>query len=293
MGRIENMKRMTIIVALLALCASAFASDSFEPSYQWYKDNYNFYMIPNSFYTIESEFDIPEGYSRIDESKLNGYQFWISHFPIWPYGKSVGKIRGGQYYEPTEVSRVLHLPWKSIFFSDQAIPIRLIGEYLYENKRENELELIPARGKPLTYKNWLKSKVSYNGLLEVVLKPAEQREAGPAEYYKYLLVCMKNISYASLAKNCDSVNAGEMMPGDLFIGHADDDRSGFVYIIMNTLENKDGEKLYLIGTGCSIACDFHIPLMSGDQKKPWLTLEAMKDFAGETENSGFFRMRIK
>lgn len=291
----KNLKMMRTVLTLLcvALGTSAIASNSFELSYKWYKDNYNFYMIPDSFYTIESEFEIPKGYSRTDESKLNSYQFWISHFPVWPYGKSVGKLRGLRLYKPAEVSRVLHLPWRGRFFTERAIPIRLIGEYLYEQQRELDLELLPKKGKLLTYKIWLKSKLVYNNLNEVVMKPSEAREAGPEEYYKYLLTCMKNTSYASLAKNCDSVKAGELKPGDLFIGHATDDRSGFVYIIMNTLENDKGKKLHLIGTGGRTACDFHIPLMGDNQKKPWLTLEKLKEFAPDTEFSGFFRLRIK
>ena len=104
-------------------------------------------------------------------------------------------------------------------------------------------------------------------------------------------VCMHNTSYASLAANCDSVATTDLAPGDLFVAHDERGGAGVAYVVMHLLVNDKGSRLYTVATGCSSACDFHIPLLTEDKDQPWITADQIQSLANELPFSGFFRFR--
>ena len=261
--------------------------------YDWYKQNYDFMAIPDTFFTYEGEFTIPDGFHRPDSSQMTPFQYWISHFPIWHHGKSVGQEGGMRKFKYTEICRAVHLPWRSRLFTDYGIPLRILAEFLRFQHREYDLKVMPKRGKLLTYEQWLKGKPVYNNVREVYFQPSEQREPSAAEYYAFLALCQENSNYKSLAENCDSLAAPDLAPGDLYIGHDESGKTGFVYVLMNMFINDQGMKIYTFATGCPYACDFYMPLVNEDRNNPWLTLEQIKSMAPVAEHTGFYRMRVE
>ena len=78
----------------------------------------------------------------------------------------------------------------------------------------------------------------------------------------------------------------------MLVAHDEKGRKGLVHIVMCVVVNEEGERLFVIGTGCEEACDFHVPLFNDKKDYPWITLEILKSLAPkEYPNTGFFRFK--
>ena len=294
-GEIESMRGIGFVFAIgFILISSAFGVDlSSEPMIvQWYHHHYPFTIMMDSIYTFQSEFDMPDGFDRPDSSQLTDFQNWVANFPLLHQWQSVHTWKGFQKYKAEEISRGVHLPYRSQDFKDCAVPIAILAEYLHYYDRESELSVIPKKGDTLQYKAWLRGQLRYAAFGRVLIEPDEERDVSASEYNKFVHACLYNTSYKSLAQNCDSIDVRELMPGDLFIAHDKLSRAGCVYIVMHMLNNKKGEKLYAVACGCSESCDFHIPLLTGDRDNPWITTDHIQSLAENMPYSGFFRFRI-
>lgn len=287
-----RMLSLTLLATLMATSAVAGNNPPEGIDRDWYVKHYDFYTIPDTFFTYEGEFIFPEGFHRPDSSSLTPFQFWMSHFPTWHGGKSVGAWGGGRYRKPDSVSRVVHFPWHTRGFTDCGIPIRLMAEFLRYQHREFDLEIIPKNGATITYEEFLKGKAVYSNRGVLRFDPDEPRDTSVSEYNRCMYLGMHNTTYRSLTANCDSITPDELAPGDLLVGHDEKSKEGFTYVIMNMLVNDEGDKIYTFATGCPKICDFHVPLVSEDRRDPWLTVEEIIEYAPEFEHTGFFRLRL-
>ncbi|MFQ5452748.1 MAG: DUF4846 domain-containing protein [Candidatus Zixiibacteriota bacterium] len=295
MGRIKKVIPALFVLNLILffLVSSLLAekTEEFEKLLEWYHKQYSFISMKDTIFTFESEFDFPDGYHRVDSTKLSSYANWISHFPLWHRWKAVGSWNGTNKYEKNEISRAVHLPWKGSTFVDFTIPIRILGEYLHSQNMEYNLSIIPKKGETFTYEKWLNSKLSYAVGKRVIFKPSEKRDSSVYEFYRLINFCMQNTNYKSLAENCDPIPESNLAPGDMYIAHDSSGRKGQVLIILNMIVNENDERFYIIATGCEKACDFHIPLIKGDRDYPWMTIENIKEFKPNMTISGFFRFK--
>lgn len=287
-----------LIVALMFLLISSGFVTAQEPKVvpeitQWYHDHYPFVTHTDSTYTYESEFVWPDGFHRPDSSEQSPFQNWVSNFPLWHQWKPVGHWKGGKLFKHDEVSRVFHLPWKGDRFNDKAIPLRILGEWLFYLHRENELRIWPKAGDTLRYEDFLGGDLRFNNRMEPFFEPTEPRQPSPREYYRFLLFCIDNTTYKSLAANCVSVKPEDLMPGDLLIAHNENGRKGRVYIVMLKVVNDKGDKRFVVACGCEVACDFHIPLLTEDRDQPWVTLEEIEQLAPDYPERGFYRFIIR
>ncbi|HOD66245.1 MAG TPA: DUF4846 domain-containing protein [candidate division Zixibacteria bacterium] len=293
------------VAALLAILAAAVPlRDSrgadpappapFDSLLAWYRQTYSFISMDDTIYTFETEFRLPEGFHRPDSAALTGYQYWVSHLPLWNQWKPVGVWKGGKAYEYGEVSRVVHMPWRGTMYTDIGFPLRVFAEYCRYAGRESAMHIVTrADGDTLAYAAWLQSKVSYTPLGGPRLVPATPREASEMEFYRFLTVAMEQQTYQTLAANCDSLPPEEVRPGDLVIGHDDRLLVGKVYIVVNMLVNDEGERMYTVATGCPKpnACDLHIPLLTPDRHSPWITPGHLAALVDDLPQWGFFRLR--
>ncbi len=279
----------TVLLILGSVPVHGQATATGDSLRNWYLQQYPFISIEDTVFTFETEFIIPEGYSRPDSSEWTPFQNWVARFPLWHQWKAVGVWKGGKAFENEEISRVVHIPWKGRVYTEVGFPLRIMAEFLRKENREYDFRVIPHLGDTLDYKTFLSSKVARSGRGEVVLVPAAERDSSAFEYYRFLNACMQNQDYASLAANCDSITLEEAAPGDLLIGHDERGRTGSVFMVMNVLVNGDGEKLYTVARGCPEACDFHIPLLTLKRDFPWVTADQLKALVDDLPTWGGFR----
>ena len=281
-----------LIFSIVAAPLRAEHSPEFDSLLAWYKTHYDFTKPDDTVYTFDGEYQAPEGFHAPDSAGLSEFAAWIQNFPIWHRWKSVGKWDGGKMYEFSEISRVVHIPWTGPTFRDRAIPIRLIGEYLWYRNRQLDMAVVPPSGVELTYPVWLSGKPSNNARMELIIKPGTKRDSSDTEYYQFLTFAMANVTYKSLARNCDSIAPGDIMPGDLFITYDSTGKSGQVYVIMHVVQNDLGDKRFIVATGGTEACDFYIPRVNPDRENPWITREDIAALNSGYPNAGFYRLHL-
>ena len=284
-----------ILFAMLLFCYSAVVqaeqTEQFKKDFQEYKSHYNFYSIPDTMYTMQTEFKLPAGYNYMVPSDSLSYAYWIAHFPIWHQYKTIGQWKGGIAKKYDEISRAVHLPWKGVVFKDVAIPVRILGEYCIQMKKKENFHVTPSKGEAMTYQKWLAGKAVYNSRGEVIFKDDIPKEDTEEEYYKFLLFCMSNVNFKSIAKSCDSVDTNNLQAGDMYIGYDERGKKGKLFVIMNVISNKDGDKMYVVANGCPEACDFHIQKFNDNRDMPWIDLHRLESLTSEFKYSNFYRFK--
>jgi hypothetical protein len=243
-------------------------------------------------FTFDSEFEWPEGYRRVDSAGLTRFQYWVSYMPLWDPDRPVGSFSKGILYQPGEIARPFTLPWRTTRFCHYAIPLQLLVEFDIATRSWWDFFAIPDKGDTLTFKKWIEGRVVYNARDSLYFLPDEPKEVTKKAFNGFFSLVVQNTNYLSLTYNCDTVPETHLLPGDLLIAHDDRGRSGVVYIIMCVVLNDSGNRLYLVGTGCEDACDFHIPLFNDRKDYPWIDLETMKSLVPEAfAHKGFYRLK--
>jgi hypothetical protein len=76
-------------------------------------------------------------------------------------------------------------------------------------------------------------------------------------YLQFLKTAFANANSHSLKQGCKSVDASDLMPGDLFVQN---ERGGIghVSVVLDACQMRDGKRLYLIGYSFMPAQEFHI-----------------------------------
>lgn len=292
---------MNIICALLLWSALSSGDASAEVDATMPPDDvlqrvyqqYPYVTYRGKLFTFETEFTWPDGYQRLDSAGLSPFQLWVSHMPMWHRDIGVTSLERTTVLAPAQVSRAVHLPWRTSQFKDYAIPLQMLAEYQLMKKREHQWTVHTKGGDSVTYDAFLSSTVGYDARQRLMLRPAEKRQPDSTEFDAFFALVAFNSNYSSLETNADSVSTEHLRPGDLFISRNESGTQGRVYVIMLVVRNDSGDTRYIVATGCPRICDFHIPLFHDDRENPWLTLAEVQALAPEQYPiKGFFRLRV-
>ncbi|HOP07769.1 MAG TPA: DUF4846 domain-containing protein [candidate division Zixibacteria bacterium] len=292
------MTRIAILITVLCiafpplLTAAEVVDQDLPEIVKWYRVHYPFTTNKDSIFTFETEFKEPSGYNKPDSSDQTPFQNWMSNFPLWHRWRPVGNWKGQKYMEADSVSRPVHLPWVGKRFTDCAIPIRILGEWLHYQKRENDLEVSLTHDGHLSYAEWLSGKMVHDNHMRAFIQPGEVRPPSEKEFYAFLARCMENTDYSSLRANCDSIDCDDLMPGDLLIGHDERGTKGVVYVVLRVLKNLWGSHVFAVATGGAEACDFHIPKLTDDRDRPWIDQSEAEKLVASFPHHGCFRLRL-
>lgn len=282
-----------IAISLLAAAASIAQEmqDTTGINYR-YKQKYDFVTMPDTIFTFQSEFKLPEGFQHADSLWLTDFQNYVSNFPLWHKGMKVGSFRAKIIFKNKEISRPVHLPYNGPAYTDKAMPIRILAEFLHDRSREKELSIIPRAGEIMIYDKWLASDITYGPGKSVQFNVPREKEDNLSEYYTFMRFCLENTTYESLARNCDTIPASDARPGDIFVAHDENGKDGVVYVILHMIVNASDDKLYAVATGCKEACDFHIPLFNNDRNNPWIRPREIAELGGDYARRAFLRLKI-
>ena len=259
----------------------------------WYLQQYPFIQYKGIVFSFENQFDWPGGFSRIDSAKLTPFQFWVSNLPLWFKERPVGSLKHGEVYKADSVSRVVHLPWRALDFSDRIIPLQLMADYLFIKGMDDQMNTITPSGDTLTFDRFLSGTVTYGSRGEIHWTLSPRRAPSEDEYDRYFALIVSNTDYRSLLRNCEPVADSALLPGDIYVNCDSNGVKGRVAITLVTIQNANGNRLYIFGTGCPDECDFHIPLFNNRRDYPWTTADEVAKLMGPPKGiSGFYRIKL-
>jgi hypothetical protein len=222
--------------------------------------------------TVRERFSPPKGYQWQDE-KQDSFGYFIENFKLKPYGSQILR------YDGTPIS-TQHLH-EAVFDIDTGnkdlqqcadAVIRLRAEYLYKNKKEDDIKFHFTSGHLLSwndYKNGTRAFVSGNSV-------SFRKTAGFDDSYQsfraYLDLIFNYSGTISLNKETTPVTKNaDLKTGDILITPGS---PGHVVFIAGVCINKEGKKLFLLGEGFTPAQSIHLLSNPFDQNiSPWYELD--------------------
>ncbi len=222
--------------------------------------------------TVRERFSPPKGYQWQDE-KQDSFGYFIENFKLKPYGSQILRYDGSPISTQHFHEAVFDIDTgnKDLQQCADAV-IRLRAEYLYKNKKENNIKFHFTSGHLLSwndYKNGTRAFVRGNSV-------SFRKTAGFDDSYQsfraYLDLIFNYSGTISLNKETTPVTKNaDLKTGDILITPGS---PGHVVFIAGVCINKEGKKLFLLGEGFTPAQSIHLLSNPFDQNiSPWYELD--------------------
>jgi len=131
--------------------------------------------------------------------------------------------------------------------------MRLRADYLYSQKRFNEIEFLFVSGKISKYKDWI-----------------GENNPTPQNYWKYLENVFSYASTLSLDKQLKSKNIKDLTIGDVFIKPGS---PGHAVIIVDKCINSQGKVKFMLAQSYMPAQEIQILVNPNEYNNPWYDLD--------------------
>lgn len=214
---------------------------------------------------------IPEGYQSV-EVPAGSFQAYLRELPLKPHGAKVKYYDGRSKNSKGVYMAVVDLQIgnRNLHQCADAV-MRLRAEYLWKNKKYDQIHFNFTNGFRVDYAEWMKGK-------RVVVKGNKTRwsqQAEPSNTYSdlwnYLQIIFSYAGTLSLSKEMEPVSINDLNIGDVFIqggspGHA-------VIVINKARHLQTGEKIFLLAQSYMPAQQIQVLVNPDNQKlSPWYTL---------------------
>lgn len=182
--------------------------------------------INSSGMTIQTRYKVPSGYKRKTYTdKEFGYH--LQNLPLKAYGEKVKYHNGTEKNKPQVYSSVVDLPigTKDLHQCADAT-MRLRADFLYQQKRYNEIVFLFNDGKPRFYTDYV------------------QGDFSKAKYWTYLEHIFMYANTASLKQQLQSISKTKVQIGDILLQSGKP--YGHAVIVVDMAQNEAGNTLVLL-----------------------------------------------
>ncbi|MDD3037685.1 DUF4846 domain-containing protein [Bacteroides sp.] len=206
--------------------------------------------------TIEKRITSPAGYMRANYTE-NSFATYLRQLPLFPEGSKVKLYNGQEKRNQSAAYAIIDMEIGNRDLQQCAdAVIRLRAEYLWAQKKYDEIKFNFTNGFPAEYKKWAEGnriKVSGNNVQWYV---AGGKDYSYKTFRKYLDIVFMYAGTASLSKELQTVSYKSLQPGDVFIkggspGHA-------VIVVDVATHPKTKKKVFLLAQSYMPAQQIHI-----------------------------------
>lgn len=221
--------------------------------------------------TIAARFSTPPGYERKIYAK-NSFAYYLSNFPLKPAGAKVYYFNGALKPNTSVYASVLDIDVgnKDLQQCADAV-IRLRAEYLYGQKRYDEIHFNFTNGFRADYLKWAEgSRIKVSGNNTSWFK-AKEKDYSYKCFREYLDIVFSYAGTRSLNNELYKASAGNIEPGDVFIKGGS---PGHAVIVVDVSVNKtNGKRIFMIAQSYMPAQSVHL-LVNENNKilSPWYDL---------------------
>lgn len=216
--------------------------------------------------TLETRFQLPEGYTRLSYSKDSFGEF-VRKYPLCEDGTEVllynGSKKGNQnahiaIFDMDLVNDDLQQCADSV--------IRMYAEYFYKKKQYGLMQFHFVNGFSCDFSKWSQGmRVNIDGNSTTWYQGATSDDSNKA-FESYLRTVFCYASTLSLEKESKSIQLKDIQIGDIFIHGGS---PGHVVMVVDVCENKQKEKAFLLAQGYMPAQQFHILQNPQHTDDPW------------------------
>lgn len=237
--------------------------DPIKNKLEWLTD----YNVEN---TLINRIAPPEGFYR-ESFEVNSFEHWIRRLPL-KEGNPKVKLYNGAYKGNQEAhAYVFDLDVGERDLQQCAdATMRIRAEYLYHTKQYDKIHFNYTNGALVPYSKWRSGLYPIPKGSSVSWVNKEQCNTTYSSFKAYLIQVFNYAGTQSLSKELTKVSYSDLQIGDLLIkggfpGHA--------VMVVDLIENKKGEKKYLLAQSYMPAQDFQL-LKSPDNNSPWYDLKS-------------------
>jgi hypothetical protein len=230
-------------------------------------DNFSGVIDPNGM-TVESRIRTPQGFNRVPAAE-NSFAAYLRQLPLKPHGAKV-LLYDGRIKESTGVYDAvvdLGIGKKNLHQCADAV-IRLRAEYLFRQKRFQQIHFNFTNGFRADYAEWRKGKRVVVQGNKTYWAAARNSAATHRDFWNYLEVVFSYAGTRSLARELEPASVGDLRSGDVFIqggspGHA-------VIVVDLAVDPQNSEKIFLLAQSYMPAQELQILKNPADRRRsPW------------------------
>ena len=232
-------------------------------------------IIDSTGQTLESRFNTPLGFERLAKEK-NSFTSYLRNLPLKPHGSKVMRYDGSfkPNYNVYDAVIDLKIGTRDLHQCADAI-MRLRAEYLWINKRYEEIHFNFTNGFRVDYSKWMDGyRISINGNKVSWIKRTAPSNTYK-DFWKYMEIVFSYAGTLSLSKELIPVLKEDMEIGDVFIwggspGHA-------ILVTDMAINPNTNEKVFLLSQSYMPAQEIQILKNTNNSKlSPWYSLSELK-----------------
>ena len=221
---------------------------------------------------LRDRYDVPEGYERVPVDE-NSFGKFLRNSKLEDYGEKVKYYDGRVKDKPNVYDSVFDVDIGDRDLHQCADAVMLLrAEYLYQNKRYDDISFHFVDGFNAEYSKWRRGyRISVGDNSSSYYKAT--RESNTYETFrKYMDIVFAYSSTLSLDEELESVDVEDMQIGDVFIKGGS---PGHCAIVVDMAENKKtGEKVFMLAQSYMPAQQTQLLINPNDESlSPWYSLD--------------------
>lgn len=221
--------------------------------------------------TIRDRIPPENGYSRT-KVEPNSFQSYLRNLKLKPAGTKVKYYDGSTKNKSQVYHSVVDLPIgkKNLHQCADAV-MRLRAEYLWNQKRYDQIHFNFTNGFKVDYSEWMKGRRMIVNGNKTEWDNGNRASNTYEDFWKYMELIFMYAGTASLEKELPSQKIKDAEIGDVLIqgGHP-----GHAVIIVDKAMNDEGRSIYLLAQSYMPAQELQVLNNTSDQNiSPWFELE--------------------
>lgn len=286
---LKTMWKFFILCSLMYACDTNIQNPNLEKQHGETAIENNTILNPTG-NTIASRFNPPQGFNRIVYDE-NSFATFLRKQTLHPHGKKVLLYNGNEKGNQQAHIAVLKVDVGKEDLQQCADAVmRLRAEYLYANKKYQELHFNFTNGFCAAYDTWQKGNaIKINGN-KVTWYSSTSADNSYTSFRQYLKQVFNYAGTASLEKELKTKTLKDIEVGDVFIygGHP-----GHAVLVADVVQNAQGEKAFLLLQSYMPAQEIHILKNPAHaDNNPWYFVSKINNVI-ETPEWTFYEHQLK
>lgn len=226
--------------------------------------------------TIETRFVPPSDYRRVSSTEVS-FATYLRQLPLKPHGTEVSIYDGRIKSNFGVYDAVVDLPIGNRDLHQCADAVmRLRAEYLWKNKRYEEIHFNFTNGFRVDYSYWMEGKRMVVEGNKTYWKNSGSPSNTYTDFWKYMELIFSYAGTLSLSKELQNIPINDLKIGDVFIqggspGHA-------VIVVDVAFHQETNQKIFLLAQSYMPAQEIQLlKNPSNDELSPWYTIPEESD----------------
>ncbi len=216
--------------------------------------------------TLEERISTPEGYTRTN-AKNNSLTAFLREYELKEDKAEVLLYDGSKKGNQNAHVAVFKLPIENRDLQQCADSImRVYAEYYWSQKEYDRIAFHFTNGFMANYKKWQNGyRIKINGNKVSWVKSASYDNSYET-FQKYLKIVFCYAGTMSMDRETKPIKLEKLQVGDVFIRGGS---PGHVVMVVDTCENPQGKKAFLLAQGYMPAQEFHVLKNENHEDDPW------------------------